>query len=99
MPRGYVILTEVIRDPNGMQAYARAAGPTLAEFGGRVLVANAEPDVIEGEWPATQTVVVEFDSLEAARTWYHSDAYQAAAKLRQAAADCHAIIAAGFDPQ
>ncbi|HEY2088093.1 MAG TPA: DUF1330 domain-containing protein, partial [Mycobacterium sp.] len=28
--------------------------------------------------------------------WYGSDAYQAAAKLRQAAADCNAVIISGF---
>jgi len=40
MPKGYVILTEVIRDPEGMYAYGRAAGPSLAEGGATVLVAD-----------------------------------------------------------
>ena len=39
-----------------------------------------------------QTVVLEFESVEAARDWYYSDAYQEAAKLRQAAADCNGVI-------
>ena len=37
-----------------------------------------------------------FESVDAARAWYNSDAYQAAAKLRQSAADCNAVIISGF---
>jgi uncharacterized protein (DUF1330 family) len=44
----------------------------------------------------TQTVVLEFDSVEAARRWYESDAYQAALLLRKAAADSHVILATGL---
>jgi uncharacterized protein (DUF1330 family) len=40
--------------------------------------------------------VLEFESVDAARAWYESDAYQEAAKLRQAAADCNAVIVSGF---
>ncbi|MEV6508780.1 DUF1330 domain-containing protein [Streptomyces sp. NPDC051642] len=37
MPKGYVILTESIKDPAGMDAYSRAAGPSMAEGGASVL--------------------------------------------------------------
>jgi uncharacterized protein (DUF1330 family) len=98
MAKGYVILTEVIRDPEGMNAYGRAAGPSLSEGGGTALVVDRQPEILEGEWPASQTVVLEFESVEAARAWYRSDAYQAAAKLRHAAADTNAVIVAGLQP-
>ena len=55
------------------------------------------PKVIEGTWHGDQTVVLEFESVDAARAWYDSEAYQQAAKLRQAAADCNAVILAGFE--
>ncbi|HLM63330.1 MAG TPA: DUF1330 domain-containing protein [Acidimicrobiales bacterium] len=99
MPKGYVIMTEVIRDPEGMRAYSRAAAPALAERGAKVLVADRQPEILEGEWPATQTVVLEFESVEAARAWYTSDAYQTAAKLRRAAAASDAVIVSGFEPR
>jgi uncharacterized protein (DUF1330 family) len=41
-------------------------------------------------------VVLEFESVDAARAWYGSEAYQKAAKLRHAAADCNAVIISGF---
>lgn len=96
MPKGYVVLTEVVRDPDGMRAYGQMAAPTLAESGATALVVDPKPEVLEGEWPATQTVVLEFASVDAARAWYMSGAYQAAAKLRHAAADSNAVILSGL---
>ncbi|MFJ4781956.1 DUF1330 domain-containing protein [Streptomyces sp. NPDC088794] len=98
MPKGYVIFTEAIKDPAGMAAYSRAAGATLAESGGRVLSADPEPQTLEGEWYGDQTVVLEFDSVEAAQAWYESAGYTEARALRQAAATTNAVIVAGFVP-
>lgn len=95
-PKGYVILTEAIKDPEGMKAYARAAGPAMG--GVNILSADTAPQVIEGSWHGDQTIVLEFESVEAARAWYYSEDYQQAAQLRQAAADCNAVIVSGFAP-
>ena len=97
MPKGYVIVTEAVKDPDGMRAYGRAAGPTIAQGGASVLAADPNPEVLEGEWHGNQTVVLEFESVEAARAWYESPAYQAAVPLRHAAADCNAVIVSGFE--
>jgi uncharacterized protein (DUF1330 family) len=96
--KGYVIFTEgAIRDPASMDAYAQQSFPTMAAAGGRLLVADERPEVIEGEWRANRTVIIEFDSVEAARQWYRSPDYQAAVPLRQAGADTDVVILAGFD--
>jgi len=42
-------------------------------------------------------VVVEFDSVEAARARYESDAHQAARPVRQAASTCNVVIVSGFE--
>jgi uncharacterized protein (DUF1330 family) len=78
-----------------MKAYGRAAGAAMG--GVNILAVDTEPKVIEGSWHGDQTVVLEFDSVDAARAWYESEAYQTAAALRQAAADCNAVIVAGFE--
>lgn len=93
-PKGYVILTEAIKDPEGMKAYAQAAGSAMS--GATVLAVDTAPNVIEGDWHGDQTVVLEFESVDAARAWYESEGYQKAAKLRQKAADCNAVILSGF---
>jgi uncharacterized protein (DUF1330 family) len=95
MAKGYVILTEAIKDPQGMKAYGKAAGAAMG--GVNILAVDTAPKVLEGNWHGDQTVVLEFESVDAARSWYVSEAYQKAAKLRQAAADCNAVIVAGFE--
>jgi uncharacterized protein (DUF1330 family) len=97
VPKAYVILTEAIKDPDGMRAYERASAPSLAQSGAVVLAADSRPQVLEGEWHGNRTVMLEFESAEAARAWYESDAYQQAVGLRHAAADTHAVIVAGFE--
>jgi uncharacterized protein (DUF1330 family) len=94
MPKGYVVLTEAIKDPEGMKAYGRAAGAAMG--GVKILAVDTTPETLEGTWHGDQTVVLEFESVEAARAWYESEAYQNAAKLRQSAADCNAVIISGF---
>jgi uncharacterized protein (DUF1330 family) len=94
MPKGYVILTEDIKDPAGMAEYGKLA--MQAMDGATVVAVDGKPQVIEGSWHGSQTVVLEFESVEAARAWYESEAYQKAAKLRQAAADCNVVIISGI---
>jgi uncharacterized protein (DUF1330 family) len=94
MPKGYIILTEDVRDPAGMTEYAKLAGKAMA--GATLLSFDQKPEVLEGTWHGTQTVVLEFESVEAARAWYESEEYQPAAKLRQAAADCNGVIVSGM---
>lgn len=93
-PKGYVILTEAIEDPEGMKAYGQAARTTMS--GATALAVDTAPTVLEGTWHGDQTVVLEFESVDAARAWYESEGYQNAAKLRHAAADCNVVIIAGF---
>lgn len=94
MPKGYVILTEEIKDPEGMKAYGRAAGAAMGDV--TILAVDANPQLLEGSWHGHQTVVLEFESVEAARAWYDSDAYRAARELRHAAAYTNAVIVSGF---
>ena len=90
MAKGYVILTEDIHDPQAMKAYAGAARDPIHDHHGKVLVADQRPQVLEGEWFGNQTVVIEFESVEAARTWYESPEYQASPeRLTRRALLCH----------
>ncbi|MFF0011418.1 DUF1330 domain-containing protein [Streptomyces sp. NPDC005374] len=97
MPKGYIIITETIKDAAGMAAYAKAATASLAESGAKVLVVDPGPEVLEGEWHGTQTVVLEFESVAAAKAWYESESYQKAKPLRHAAAESNGVIVSGFE--
>jgi uncharacterized protein (DUF1330 family) len=97
MPKGYVIFTEDIRDEAGISVYAQQAIPTVMQVGGRVIVADDAPELVEGSWHGKRTVILEFDSVEAARNWYRSSEYQEVVGLRHAAADSNAVIVVGFE--
>ena len=82
MPKAYWIgAYDSIDDPDKLKAYAEAAGPVLAEHGGKILARGGRSVSFEGNEKA-RVVVVEFPSLEAAEACYNSDGYRAAhAKL------------------
>ena len=97
MPRGYVIFTEDIHDEPRINAYVQQAIPTILQAGGQILVADDAAELLEGSWHGTRTVVLEFESVAAARNWYTSAEYQGLAGLRHAAADSNAAIVAGVE--
>ena len=100
MPKGYVIMTEVIRDPAGMAAHGAVTYDSLVEHRAKMLVVDADYDVREGTWESgSRLAIMEFDSPDVARHWYESEAGQEAHALRRAAADCNVLIASGFVPK
>lgn len=96
MAKGYIIVTEDVHDPEGFGAYALEAAKAMGDGSATLLAFDPEPDVLEGEWHGPQTIVMEFESVDAARAWYHSELYQKAVPLRQAAADCKVAIVQGL---
>ena len=60
-----------------MDKFKQMAGPTIVEHGGKVLVCEPSLDVREGENLGT-VVLIEFESIDAARKFYESEKYQAA---------------------
>jgi uncharacterized protein (DUF1330 family) len=97
MPKGYAIFTVVIRDQTRYDGYVQNALPTVIQQGGQPIVVDDHPEVTEGQWHGSRTVVLEFDSVEAARKWYRSSAYQAIVGERHASADANAVIVSGFE--
>jgi len=92
--KGYVILTEDVKDPAKFAEYGKLAGQTMGSA--KVLSFGPAAETIEGEWHGSQTVLLEFESVDAAKEWYYSDAYQEAAKIRQSAAECNGVIVSGL---
>ncbi len=94
----YVISEVTIVDAALAEAYRALAQEAIARYGGRYVVRGGTVEVVEGEWPADQRiVVVEFPSLDRAREWYHSPEYAAALKLRQQALSRRLLFVEGID--
>jgi uncharacterized protein (DUF1330 family) len=85
-PVAYVISAiEGLVDGSTVKRYAELAGPAIEHFGGRFIVSNTEPVVVEGESPSNYLSMVEFPSLEGAKAWYNSPEYAEARDLTPAA--------------
>jgi len=97
MPKGYAIFTEDIHDTDSYQRYVEQALPTVLASGGRPIVVEDAPDLIEGRWHGPRTVILEFESVDEARAWYESPEYQAIVGQRHACSECSGIIAGGFE--
>ncbi len=97
MAKGYVVVTELIRDTAGYRSYVEKVRRTIQQAGGRIIVADDHPAVLEGQWHGSRTVVLEFESVEGAHRWYDSAEYQAIVGLRRAAAESNAVILSGFE--
>lgn len=72
----YLVAQYRVTNPEAFQEYPPAVIPTILAHGGEVLAADFEAEVVEGQ-PQPVTVVLRFESKEAARRWYQSPEYQA----------------------
>jgi uncharacterized protein (DUF1330 family) len=81
-PVVYVIsAVEGFTDGARVKRYAELAGPAIEHYGGRFIVSNTEPVIVEGESASAHMSMVEFPSMEKAKAWYDSSEYAAARAL------------------
>ncbi len=94
MPKGYVISRVDITNPDAYARYAAAATKAIADHGGKPLARGGRSEALEGTARA-RNVVLEFESYDAARDYFHSEQYQAARALRAGAADIEMVLVEG----
>ena len=73
----WISVYKEIFDEAKVAAYAQLAGPALREAGGKIL-ARGLPEQTYESGEQTRTVVIEFESVGAARAAHDSPAYQEA---------------------
>ncbi|MGI3785163.1 MAG: DUF1330 domain-containing protein [Janthinobacterium lividum] len=82
---------------SGIVEYLTKIDATLADYGGRFVVHGGESVVVEGTVDS-DLIVIEFPEPDGATRWYHSDAYQRLARLRQTFARGAVVLCAGTEP-
>jgi probable F420-dependent oxidoreductase len=89
----YLVSQMTIHD---IEMFSKYANPqdfsNLVRNGGRIVAVDESPEVWEGTWVATRTVIIQFPSRQQARNWYFSPEYQQVAALRRAAADSNVAV-------
>ncbi|NBO41948.1 MAG: DUF1330 domain-containing protein [Betaproteobacteria bacterium] len=80
MPKAYLISAyQEIHNQDALAAYAKLALPSLTAAGGTFLV-RGMPAAVKEHGKMQRTVLIQFDSLQAALAAYDSAGYQAAMK-------------------
>ena len=77
----YIIATYDVQDAAAYESYVPGVIPLLQKHGAEVLVADYEPQNLEGEARGV-VVVLRFASTEAAQAWYDDPAYEPVRKIR-----------------
>jgi len=84
-----------ITDRDEYRRYEAGFGEIFRKYGGESAGFSESPEVLEGEWDYTRTVVIRFASSEAAKAWYYSPEYQELAKHRWAASKANLVMIDG----
>ncbi|MGH2889480.1 MAG: DUF1330 domain-containing protein [Solirubrobacteraceae bacterium] len=92
----YIIVETDIQDHEQYEHYKQASPGAVAAGGGRFIARGGELAVLEGDWRPERLVVLEFESLDAAKRFYASEAYQEAKRLREGAATLHMVAVEGI---
>ena len=93
----YVIGMVTVHDPSWIEEYGPKVEAIVEAHGGKYIARSTEPEKLEGGTPLpTATVVLEFPTIEQARSWYNSAEYQPWIKLRQAGSTGDLILVDGL---
>jgi uncharacterized protein (DUF1330 family) len=97
MPKGYFFVEVEITDPAAYEAYRTKAPDIISAHGGRILVRGGDPQPLDGAAPDRRRIIVEFDSPEAVKTFYRSDAYQMVLPIRLRASNGFVCLLTGVE--
>ncbi|HKR89339.1 MAG TPA: DUF1330 domain-containing protein [Phenylobacterium sp.] len=89
-----VIREEPVHTPEQMAEYARKGANIPRDPKMKALAINGALTALEGD-PPNGVVMLEFPTVEDAKAWYYSDAYQDACQHRRAAAKYRTVIVEG----
>lgn len=92
----YAIFDADVHDQSLMDEYLEKVPSTLKQYGAKLVVGTSEIDSVEGGWTPKRIAMLEFESIEAARTWYNSPEYQAVLPLRLKASNDRVIFVEGL---
>lgn len=93
----YLIVQITITDRDEYARYEAGFMAVFQKYEGTMLSVDENPTIIEGDWTATRSVLIQFPSKEAAMNWYNSVDYQNLAQHRFNASTGNCILVQGFD--
>ena len=96
MPKGYLVANIRVQDKEKFAAFSGMAASVIKAHGGKVLARGPGAERHEGSVDGI-VMMIEFESIDSARTFYLSNEYQAAKAVRDACAETDLMIIEGAD--
>jgi len=93
----YVVVEVSVTDEEGYEKYKPLAAASIAAHGGRYLARGGATESLEGDAVAPRVVLLEFPDFDRARSWYHSEQYQDASRVRQGSALGRMFVVDGYE--
>lgn len=97
MAKGYLFANITVTNSERYQDYRRQVLAVVEQYGGRFLVRGGAVDKLENADGLDRLVVIEFESVDAARSFYRSREYAPLLSLREQATRSQVAIVAGLD--
>lgn len=91
-----VFIRDEMKDQAAYDRYLQLGVPTLALFGGEILVANGTHEALEGA-DFDGSVVLRFPDMASAKAWYGSPEYGQSKSIRLGATLGRAVLLEGVD--
>ena len=93
----YLIAQIDIKDQEKYAKYEAGFMDIFLTYKGKILSVEENELLLEGQWPFTRTVLIEFPSQEDALDWYKSTEYQDLVQHRFAASTANIVIVSGLN--
>jgi uncharacterized protein (DUF1330 family) len=88
----YVVIDLKVLDPQGFSPYAKEAAELLSAYGGRNILLDLNPRVLEGTWQPSALLIQEFPDAATVTRWYESPEYQRLKKLREEYSELSLVV-------
>lgn len=92
---GYYIAEIDVHDSEAYEEYKALASAAIDAHGGEYVVRGGAWESLEGDAPRSRVVILRFESVEAAKNWFHSPEYKRAHAIRSRAATSRSFIVEG----
>src|SRR5215475_12852281 len=87
----YTVAEIEVTDPETFQKYGDATRISIPAAGGRVIVRGGKTFVVNGA-PPKQIVLIQWDSLERAQTFFESESYKQLVPIRDKSSNFRAFV-------
>lgn len=95
--KGYVVIDTEVINPEAYSEYVEKVLGVIAAHGGRFLVRTSDAEPFDGGWEPKRLVIMEFESLEAAKGFIGSAEFTAIDGIRKRGARSKIIVVEGYD--